>query len=106
MIKSKSNSPRVEWAPKHFSWALCDYQKMSIKVEEIPPGGKSDVHLHQSACQFFFILEGKAEFRKEDSNYNLGQYEGIEVLSGEKHQIKNRGKNNLLFLLISYPPPK
>jgi len=106
MIKSKSNSSRVEWAPKHFSWSLCDHQKMSIKVEEIPPGGKSDIHLHQSFCQFFFILEGKADFRKEDSTYHLDKYEGIEVISGEKHQIKNPGKDKLMFLLINYPPPK
>ena len=102
MIRSKSNSPRVEWAPRHFSWSLCDHQKMSIKIEEIPPDGKSDLHFHPGCYQFFFILEGKAEFIKEDSTYNLSKHQGIEVPCGVNHKIMNSGKNNLIFILISY----
>jgi mannose-6-phosphate isomerase-like protein (cupin superfamily) len=77
--------------------------ELSIKLEEIPEGGGSELHFHEKSRQFFFILEGEADVKVEDCCYKLKKHEGIEVLPGKKHQISNRGTQKLLFLLISSP---
>ncbi len=103
MKKSQENTPRTEWGRDHYSWPLVDSRDLGIKVEEIPPGGHSETHVHKKSRQFFFVLEGKASFLLEKSTFSLKRYEGMEVLAGKKHQIRNGGKEKLLFLLVSFP---
>jgi len=104
MLKSRLNTPRVEWSPGCFSWHLVDDRKASIKIEEIKSGGRSDAHFHTRSAQFFFILEGQAALNIENNQYGLNKHEGLEIPLGAKHQILNTGKTSLLFLLVSIPP--
>jgi len=53
---------------------------------------------------FFFILEGEAFFNLEDIPFHLKKHEGLEIPLKKKHQIINSGENNLVFLLMSFPP--
>lgn len=103
MIKNKSTVDMFEWAPNHFSWPLVDRNDLSIKLEEIPVGGKSEFHFHKRAFQFFFILEGEAAIKVEDSSFELKRNDGIEIPLSRRHQIENVGRNKLLFILISSP---
>jgi|Deesub1362A_J573_1020465.scaffolds.fasta_scaffold04504_3 mannose-6-phosphate isomerase-like protein (cupin superfamily) len=103
MLKNKSTAPSTEWTPNHFAWSLVDGDELSVKLEEIPEGGESELHFHEKSRQFFFILEGKADVKVEERCYQLKKHDGIEVLPGKKHQISNRGTQKLLFLLISSP---
>jgi mannose-6-phosphate isomerase-like protein (cupin superfamily) len=103
MLKNKSASNMVEWAPKHFSWTLVDQDDLTVKLEEIPVEGNSDLHFHQRAFQFFFILEGKAGMHLREKNYSLEKHDGIKIPLNVKHQIVNKGETKLFFLLISCP---
>lgn len=103
MLKNVSKVSSVEWASSHFSWLFVDSHNIGVKLEEIPRGGKSDLHFHKKSYQFFFVLEGEAVFNMEDHSFGLKKHEGIEVSLGKKHQISNRGKERLLFLLVSSP---
>lgn len=104
MIKTKRNTTAVEWSPGCFSWHLVDDKKISIKMEEIEPGGLPDSHFHTESIQFFFILEGRAAFNVENDQHELKKHEGIEIPLKARHQILNPGETNLLFLLVSIPP--
>ena len=103
MLKKKSAANMVEWAPQHFSWTLVDKDDLTVKLEEIPVEGKSDLHFHQRAFQFFFILDGIAEMHLRGKNYNLERYDGIEIPLNVKHRIVNKGETKLFFMLISCP---
>jgi mannose-6-phosphate isomerase-like protein (cupin superfamily) len=103
MLKIKSAANRVEWAPEHFSWTLVDKDDLTVKLEEIPAKGKSDLHFHQRAFQFFFILEGEAEMHLREKNYSLEKHEGVEIPLNIEHQIVNKGETKLFFMLISCP---
>ena len=103
MLKNMSKVPGVEWAPSHFSWTLVDYENICVKIEEIPPEGKSEIHFHTKSFQFFLILNGEATFKLEDRTLVLRKHDGIEIPSKKRHQILNPGKKNLQFLIISSP---
>ncbi|MFQ6108964.1 MAG: cupin domain-containing protein [Candidatus Aminicenantales bacterium] len=103
MVKNRATAPKVEWRPEHFAWAFLDSPELSVKLEEIPPQGRSEKHSHRKSRQFFFILEGRARFLKEEHSYSLEKHEAIEVEPEKSHQILNSGQKPLLFLLISYP---
>ena len=71
MLKSKAKIAVVEQAPGHFSWTLVDCKDVSVKLEEIPPGGKSEFHFHKKSLQFFYILEGEAVFNLEGRSFSM-----------------------------------
>lgn len=103
MIKNTSNTPKAEWAPGCFSWHFVEHNDVSIKMEEICPGGSSDAHFHSRSLQFFFILEGEATIDLGKALFELKKHEGIEVPLTQKHRIINSGEENLVFLLLSSP---
>jgi len=103
MKKSRSNVPRVEWAKGHFSWQLVEKNELSIKIEEIPPLGQSEIHYHAKSFQFFFLLQGEASFLLAKDSFPLKEHESVEVSQKRRHQIKNTGEDKCLFLLVSLP---
>lgn len=103
MIRNRSTVPVIEWASNHFSWPLVDSPELSVKFEEIPAGGKSELHYHNRSRQFFFILKGESVVKIENHSFLLKKYDGIEIPHRKKHQIENKGSGSLLFILISYP---
>ena len=50
---------------KHFlrgegcdGWVLADNKELSVKQERMPPNTAEDLHYHEKAQQFFYILKG------------------------------------------------
>jgi mannose-6-phosphate isomerase-like protein (cupin superfamily) len=104
MLKNRFNTDKVEWSPGCLSWQFVDDKKVSIKMEEIQTKSRSNAHFHTKSRQFFFVLKGKASVDLEGALYDLKRHEGIEIPMGQKHQVMNSGEEELLFLLISFPP--
>jgi mannose-6-phosphate isomerase-like protein (cupin superfamily) len=104
MKKSRSTATINEWASGHYAWPLVQQEGLSVKLEEIPPGGASDTHYHRRSRQFFFILGGQALVRLDGEALRLAQHEGVEAEPGVAHQIVNAGAEPLTFLLVSAPP--
>ena len=103
MQKSRSNVLRVEWAKDHFFWQLVEKNELSVKIEEIPPLGQSEIHHHRKSFQFFFILQGEASFLLDKNLIHLKEHESVDVPQKKKHQIENAGKDKCLFLVVSLP---
>jgi mannose-6-phosphate isomerase-like protein (cupin superfamily) len=103
MIHSKENSEHYIWGNGCDSWVLRDDRNLSVKQEKMPSGASENLHFHEYAEQFFFILKGEAVFYSDDEKIFVKAGEGISILPGSKHYISNESNEELEFLVISSP---
>ncbi|EAQ40965.1 cupin domain-containing protein [Polaribacter sp. MED152] len=75
-------------------------KKVFIKKEEIPklmmfgsatftPGQEVDTHKHDTMCEVFYILSGKAEFIVNSKKHNVVTGDCITIEQGEFHSMRN-----------------
>lgn len=68
------------------------------------PAHTSEVkHYHEQARQFFFVLSGTATMDLDGQVIVIYPQEGIEVPPRIPHQMFNRSKEDIEFLVISQP---
>jgi len=103
-----------------------DTPELSVKMERMPPHTAEQMHFHQQARQFFFILKGTATFyfageppenlsaseegsatergtATEEGPVTVKAQEGLEIRPGLRHRISNEGEEDLEFILSSQP---
>ena len=104
---SKSNCiNQYSWGDGCYGWNFVDTEALSIKQELMPPDTAEQLHYHDKANQFFFILTGKANFIIDGVEHILKPNEGIEIKAGQKHFISNKNDGDLEFILYSQPSTK
>lgn len=76
------------WGADCDGWNFVDTPELSVKMERMPPHTAEQMHFHQFARQFFFILKGSATF------YFAGEtFEANEVgETGEAGEAGEAGK--------------
>ncbi len=84
-------------------WHLLKTDGLSVIAEKMPPQTFEDMHCHERARQFFYILSGKAEMRFENSAEILEQGDGIEIEPFLFHQMSNPFDSPVEFMVISMP---
>lgn len=102
-IVSKKNAGHYKWAMNSYSWVLVDKEGLSVKQEKMPAGEREQLHFHETASQFFFILKGSATFIHDEEKLLLGEQEGLLIEPLTKHYIANETGTDLEFLVISQP---
>jgi mannose-6-phosphate isomerase-like protein (cupin superfamily) len=102
-IINKQNASKYTWGDNCLSWILINNDALSIKQELMQIGTKEQLHFHEKASQFFYILKGEATFYLGDEVYLLNPNEGLSVLNNTKHFIANEGNEEIEFLVISQP---
>ena len=102
-IINKQNAPNYTWGDNCLSWVLTNSDAFSIKQELMPIGAKEQLHFHEKATQFFYVLKGQATFYLEDEVFILNPNDGLSVLNNTKHFIANESNNEIEFLVISQP---
>jgi mannose-6-phosphate isomerase-like protein (cupin superfamily) len=101
---SKTNSLKhYMWGDNCDGWNFVDNSSLSVKQERMPSGTSEALHYHQHAQQFFFILNGKAQFEIEGLTTEVAAGEGIHIEAGQKHRIINPSLEDLEFILCSQP---
>ncbi|MBW4889686.1 cupin domain-containing protein [Mucilaginibacter sp. HMF5004] len=104
---SKSNClNQYTWGDGCYGWNFVDSEALSIKQELMPPDTTEQLHYHDKANQFFFILTGRANFTIDGVEHILKPNEGIEIKAGQKHYISNKNAADLEFILYSQPSTK
>ena len=103
MKKSKENSEQYTWGDNCKGWHLIKTPSLGVIQETMPPGSEEVMHKHQLAQQFFFILKGEAVFELDGETTTVKAGEGIHVLPGKVHRIKNKTDQEIEFLVISEP---
>lgn len=103
MVISIATAEHYTWGDACDGWHLVKRKEMSVIQERVPAGGAEAMHYHNSARQFFYILEGEATMDFEDGEVRLKKGEGIEIAPQIKHRFANRSKSDVHFLVISVP---
>ena len=103
MVTSIENAEHYVWGEVCDGWHLLRRDDMSIIQERVPAGGTEVKHYHNTARQFFYILEGRGEMVFVDQTVALQKGQGIEIPPQVKHQFKNLSDADVHFLVISMP---
>ena len=69
----------------------------------MPPGSAEIPHYHRNARQFFFVIEGELTIEQPGRLQRFRKWEGLEVLPGAPHHVRNSSENDVVFLVISSP---
>lgn len=104
MKKSALNSEKYFWGENCESWILSQPENLVVKHEKMPPNTKEQVHFHEKAEQFFYVLKGNATFYLEGQIFEIEEHQGISVKPRSKHFIANNSTQDLEFLVISSSP--
>ncbi|HEU5292084.1 MAG TPA: cupin domain-containing protein [Cyclobacteriaceae bacterium] len=101
-IDSTTAGYQYWFADKKF---LADSRTLKLSVVDV---GKATHAPHQHPeDEFFFILEGKAEFFLDGKTKVVGPYTSLYCPSNVMHGIKNAGDTQLKYLVIKkYEQPK
>lgn len=106
MLSKDSCLSQYKWGDNCDGWNFVDTDTMSVKQERMPPNAVEQLHYHEHATQFFFILSGTAIFVVDDKVTVLNPQQGIEIRPGQKHRISNHAHTDLEFILYSHPSTK
>ena len=106
MIVSIENSEHYVWGEICDGWHLLTREEISIIQERVPAGGAEVMHFHNTARQFFYILDGEGTMVFENHQVMLQKGQGVEIAPHIKHKFENRSAENVHFLVISVPPTK
>lgn len=103
MIKDITNSEHYQWGSGCDGWHLVQSSSLSIIQEKMPPGASENLHYHNSAQQFFYILKGSAVFELENETFEVTEGQGFHILPKKKHRILNQSGQVLEFIVTSEP---
>ena len=103
MVISIENAEHYVWGEVCDGWHFLKRDDMSVIQERLPAGGAEVMHYHNSARQFFYMLEGEGTMIYEDHEVILKKGQGIEIAPQVKHQFKNQSNVDVHFLVISVP---
>ena len=103
MKVTKDTGRHYIWGGCCDGWHLVETEQLSVIEERIPPEGGELLHYHEKAQQFFYILAGVAAFETDGVQTTVSAGEGYHVARGARHRIRNPGKEDLRFLVVSQP---
>ena len=78
----------------------------TLKMSVVAPGKATHVPHSHPEDEFFFILEGKAEFYLNGKTKIAGPYTSFYCPSNSMHGIRNAGDTELKYLVIKKYPVK
>ena len=100
---NRERAEHYRWGHDCDAWYLVNDEQLSVIEEFMPPGAAEVRHHHEKAQQFFYILTGEVLIEVEGQTTLLGAGNGIRVLPGARHQIRNPASVPVRFLVISHP---
>ena len=100
---NKQNAQHYIWKDICDGWHLVSSDRLSVIQEKMPPHTSEDMHKHNKANQFFFLLSGQAVMKFEDRSVTLAAMDGVEIKAGIWHQMCNDSGFDAEFLVVSSP---
>ena len=102
-VVNRGNAEHYVWGEVSDGWRLLDDEGLSVIEERVPSGAGEEWHVHDTADQFFYVLEGKAEMQTEAGSRQLAAGGGLHVQAGLAHRFFNPGSGDVRFLVVSAP---
>ncbi|ATL47256.1 cupin [Chitinophaga caeni] len=103
MKKTLADVPHYFWGDGCEGWRMVESDSLSIIREKMPPGTSEQLHYHQQAQQFFYMLSGEARFEIAGESTVVKAGEGIRIMPGLKHRILNESGVAIEFIVTSAP---
>ena len=72
----------------------------TLKLSVVAPGKATHAPHRHPEDEFFFVLEGKAEFYLDGKTRTVGPYTSLYCPSNQEHGIRNAGDTTLKYLVI------
>ena len=103
MVQSIQTAPHFTWGDACDGWWLHQNEKFTVISECMPPNTTELRHYHQHTDQFFYCLQGELWIQLHQEEYTLQANQGLSILAGVPHQVKNKSANHVQFLVFSSP---
>ncbi|MDY0828769.1 cupin domain-containing protein [Microbacterium sp. BG28] len=100
---SRETAAHYIWGVVSEGWRLVDGPDLSVIEERVPPDSGEQWHVHDTARQFFYVLEGRAHLHTARGIVEMSVAEGVEVPAGTAHRFANPGPADVRFLVVSAP---
>src|SRR5579883_1870869 len=65
--------------------------RQSLAEATLPPGAETQAHRHPQTEELYYILRGTGLMAIEGERQAVGPGDGIGILPGQRHQIRNTG---------------
>ena len=102
-IVDTTNTEHYSWGNNCDGWHLVKSESLSVIKETMPGLSTEQLHYHNTAQQFFYILAGEATIEINGMTYKVTPGKGILIKPGVKHLVSNKSTLDLEFLVISEP---
>ena len=79
-------------------------RRQSLAEARVAPGRATRRHCHPDTEEIYYILQGEGRMELEGEFRNVGEGDGIVILPGQVHGIRNSGTRELVFLCCCSPP--
>lgn len=77
--------------------------RMSLAEASLPPGGKTECHVHREVEEIYYFLEGRGRILVGDEFFDVEPGDSILHLPGVRHQTWNTGDARMVFLCCCAP---
>jgi mannose-6-phosphate isomerase-like protein (cupin superfamily) len=78
-------------------------KNQSLAEARVKSGEETLEHCHKSSEEIYYILQGKGRMKIEDEIKEVKACDGIVILPGKRHKIRNTGEDDLIFLCYCAP---
>jgi mannose-6-phosphate isomerase-like protein (cupin superfamily) len=79
-------------------------QHQSLAEATVPSGATTQAHFHPQSEEIYYVLSGSGEFALNAEQSTLIAGDAVVIPPGTKHQIRNNGHQDLVFLCCCAPP--
>lgn len=90
---------------KFFKATLWSGEHMMVGLNCLEPGQTQNIHAHEGADKFYFVLEGSGRFTVGDEDNEAGIGSLVVAPEGIPHGVTNNGSARLSLLVVISPPP-
>ncbi len=77
---------------------------MSLAEALVPPGAMTFLHVHNTAEEIYYISSGKGVMTLGREMFEVREGDGILIVPGTPHCIRNTGNRDLRILCCCCPP--
>ncbi len=78
-------------------------ERTSLAEATLPPGGKTECHLHREVEEIYHFLSGTGRILAGDEYFDVGPGASVLLRPGVRHQTWNTGAVPLVFLCVCAP---
>jgi mannose-6-phosphate isomerase-like protein (cupin superfamily) len=77
--------------------------RQSLAEASLAPGAATDAHYHPNTEEIYYLLAGEGMMAIEEESQRVVPGDAIAIPPGARHQIRNTGLTDLVFLCCCVP---